>query len=66
MGLSGPDADAYAKTVIGANLDEPGFDDVKKFVMKDITRKGLAVTEHMVDVKLSHFLEDAKKQLLAE
>jgi hypothetical protein len=66
MGLSGADADAYAKTVVGANLDEPGFDDVKRFVMKDIAAKGLSLTEHTVDAKLAHCLDDAKKQLAAE
>ena len=66
MGLSGADADSYAKTVVGANLDEVGFGDVKRFVQKDIAAKGLNITEHTLDSKLAACLEEAKKQFMAE
>lgn len=65
MGLTGAEAEAYAKTVVGANLEEPGFDDVKTFVMKDISARGLNISEHVVSAKLAHALEEAKKALMA-
>ncbi len=66
MGMSGSDADTYAKTVVGANLDEPGFDDVKRFVLKDISAKGLNISAHAIDSKLEDCLAEAKKQIMTE
>lgn len=65
LGIDGADADTYAKEVVGANLEEPGFDDVKRKVRKDFEQKGVAVTDHMMDTMLIKAEEDAKKQLLA-
>lgn len=45
MGLSGADADAYAKTVVMADLDEPGIEDVVRKVMGDFAERGVAVSE---------------------
>jgi hypothetical protein len=66
MGMTGDEAASYAKTVVGANLDEAGFGDVKRFVAKDIAAKGLSFTDHMLDAKLAACVEDAKKQLMSE
>lgn len=66
LGLTGADADTYAKSVISANLEEPGFDDVKRKVMPDIAAKGLDISEHVIDSKLDHYFEEAKKQIMAE
>ena len=35
-GLTGADADAYAKEVVIADLDEPGIEDIMRKVMCDI------------------------------
>src|SRR5688572_2197961 len=66
LGLEGAQAEAYAKTVVGANLAEAGFDDVKAFVRPVIAEKGLNISEHVLDVKLHEFVEVAKKQLMDE
>ena len=65
LGMSGKDADAYAKEVVSANLDEPGFDDVKRKVIKDIQAKKLDISEHMLDKQLEKSLSEAKTQLIA-
>lgn len=65
MGLAGAHADAYAKEVVGANLDEPGFDDVKRKVMADIKDKGLNISEHMIDRQIEKCFAEAKAQLAA-
>lgn len=66
LGKSGTAADEYAKSVVSANMDEPGFDDVKRFMLKDIAENGLNITEHMLDVKLDAFLAQAKAMLVEE
>lgn len=63
IGLSGDDAETYAKQVVASNLEEPGFDDVKRKVMPDIAEKGADISEHMIDSMLEKFMEEAVKQL---
>jgi hypothetical protein len=65
MGLAGADADAYAKEVVASNLDEAGFDDVKRKVLADIKAKGLSISEHMIDRQIDKCFADAKAQILA-
>lgn len=40
LGLSGAEAEAYAKTVVLADLEEPGDDDVFRKVRGDLDAKG--------------------------
>lgn len=64
MGLEGGDAESYAKEVVGANLEEAGFDDVKRKVMPDFAAKGVDVSEHVIDNMLEKFFEEAKIQIM--
>lgn len=64
MGMSGADAEAYAKEVVAANLEEPGFDDVKRFVMPAFADKGVDVSEHVIDSMLEKCTEEAKVQIM--
>ena len=66
MGLEGSEADAYAADIVGANLEEPGFDDVKRAVMPDIASKELDISEDEIDQKLAEFFEIAQKQVKEE
>ena len=66
LGLSGADADTYAKSVVAANLEEVGFDDVKRKVVPDLKEKGLDISDHTLDAKLAHFFDEAKRQIVAE
>ena len=66
MGLSGADADTYAREVIASNLEEPGFDDVKRKVMPDFQSKNLDVSEHTVDTMLEKYFDEAKSQIMDE
>lgn len=63
LGLEGDDADTYAKTVIEANLEEPGFEDVIRAVTKDLTEKGLDVDREELCTELDNALQEAKAQL---
>lgn len=63
LGMSGADAEAYAKSVIEADLEEPGFDDVLRKVTKDLAEKGVEITEHHLKVELQRCMDEAQKQL---
>lgn len=63
IGLSGDDAETYAKQVVASNLEEPGFDDVKRKVTPDIQEKGVDISDHMMDTMLEKFMNEAIKQL---
>ncbi|MEM7171062.1 MAG: DUF1476 domain-containing protein [Pseudomonadota bacterium] len=66
LGLGGDEADAYAKSVIASDFEEPGDDDVVRKVMADIQAKGADFSEHRLRNKMEEFYEEAKKQLMDE
>ena len=63
LGLSGQDADTYALTIVEANLEEPGFDDVLRAVQKDFDAKSLSVPSDEMKQELDKALQEAKRQL---
>lgn len=63
MGKTGADADAYAKSVIVADLAEAGSEDVVRKVAGDL--KGLA-DEATIRAKLDEYFATAKAQLMKE
>lgn len=66
MGLSGDEAVKYAANIVSANLEDPGFDDVKRAVAPDIADKGLNISEEEQDSKLAELFEEAQKQIKEE
>ena len=66
MGISGADAEAYAKQVVIADFEEPGDADVLRKVLGDLTDKGIATDEHKVRHEMTRLLEEAKTQVLTE
>ena len=48
LGLSGDEADAYAKEVVMADFEEAGDDDVFRKVRKDFDAKGVAQSDHQI------------------
>jgi hypothetical protein len=63
LGLSGDAADAYAKDVVIADLEEAGDDDVVGKIMADFKAKGVEQSEHQVRRTLDEMAAEAKKQL---
>ena len=61
LGKSGPDADAYAKEVVMADLEEPGDNDLIHKLSKDLTGKGL--TEPQIRAKMTELLAQAVEQI---
>lgn len=66
MGISGADADAYAKEVIKADFEEVGEEDVYRKVKGDLDKKGFDISEHRVRKAMAEFLEEAKRQVFEE
>ncbi len=66
MKMDGPAAVAYAKEVVASNLDEPGFDDVKRKVQADFSAANVDVSDHMFDSIIEKKLEEARAQVEAE
>ncbi|MEE8294082.1 MAG: DUF1476 domain-containing protein [Sphingomonadales bacterium] len=66
MGISGIDADAYAKAVVIADLEEAGEEDVYRKVKGDLDAKGLEVSEHRVRKAMDDYMDEAKRQVFEE
>lgn len=66
LGMSQSEAETFAKEVVGANLEEPGFEDVIRFVRPKIEETGLTLSDHQINTKLNAFMDEAKVQLMAE
>jgi len=66
FGLSGTDAENYAKEVIAANLDEPGYDDVKRKLKADFETRKISFPSDEVDRIMDKSVADATAQVQAE
>ncbi len=66
IGLSGDDADAYARSVVVADLQEKGDEDVFRKVRSDLDEKGASVSDEELRRKMNDLLTEAKAQLMTE
>ncbi len=66
LGLSGADADSYAKEVVSADFEEPGDADVVRKVLGDTEPKNLDLNEHSLRKKMGELLTVAKEQIMSE
>ena len=65
LGLSGTAADAYAKEVVVADLEEAGDQDVFRKIRKDIDAKGLTVSDQEIRAAMDSLLAQAIAQIKA-
>lgn len=65
LGLSGAEADAYAKSVVEADFEEAGDADVIRKVKADLAAKGIETSDHRLMLKLAELLVEARNQLTA-
>ncbi|WP_170412953.1 DUF1476 domain-containing protein [Ruegeria atlantica] len=63
MGKSGDDAEAYAKTVVIADFEEAGHEDVVRKVSADL---GALSSDDEIRAKMAELLPEAKAQVLSE
>jgi hypothetical protein len=65
LGLSGGEAEAYAKTVVMADFDEPGDDDVYRKVRADFDAKGAKIADEEIRGAMSDLLGKAVAEIKA-
>jgi hypothetical protein len=66
LGLPDAEAEAYAKTVVMADFQKPGDDDVVDKIVGDFKSKGIEMSEHRVRKHMSELLDAARKQVMTE
>ena len=66
FGLAGNEAEAYAKTVVLSDFEEPGDEDVVRKAMADIAEKGAGIDEAAVRQQMEALIESAKDQVFSE
>ena len=66
MGLSGDAAQAYAREVIKADLEEPGEEDVVRKIRRDFDAKGVGKSDHEIRRQMADLMGQAISQLEAE
>jgi hypothetical protein len=59
LGLSGADAEEYAKSVVLADFEEAGDHDVLRKLRRDFDAKGVAQSDHQISRTMSEFLAKA-------
>ena len=65
LGLTGADAEAYAKAVVMADFEEAGDDDVFRKVNTDFQAKGVVQSEHQIRRTMDELMEQAIAQIKA-
>jgi hypothetical protein len=65
LGMSGAEAEAYAKEVVMSDFEEAGDHDVFKKVRTDFDAKGVAQSDHQIRRTMDELLEQAVAQIRA-
>ena len=65
LGLSGADAEAYAKEVVLADFEQAGDDDVFQKVRKDFDAKGVSESDAAIRQAMNRLRETAVSQVKA-
>ncbi len=66
LGLSGADAEAYAKEVVAADFEEPGDADLVRKIQGDTQPKNIDLSEHRLRKKMDELVAVAKEQIMSE
>jgi hypothetical protein len=66
LGLSGAEADAYARDVVKADFEAPGDDDVVRKIRTDFDAKKIALSDHQIRRTMEELLVKAAEQIQAE
>jgi hypothetical protein len=63
MGLSGAEADAYAKSVVIADLEEAGTEDLFRKIRADLDGAAVQLSDHQIRSKMEEALEEARESV---
>ncbi len=66
LGMKPEEVSAYAKTVVEADFDEPGEEDVVRKIKADFERAGVELDDRDLREKMAEFLEVATQQIKSE
>jgi hypothetical protein len=66
LGLSGDEAETYAKTVVKADFEQPGDDDVLRKVRADLAAKNAGVTDPELERVLLEMMVESVRQIEAD
>ncbi|MGE0294870.1 MAG: DUF1476 domain-containing protein [Hyphomonadaceae bacterium] len=65
MGLTDQAADDYAKSVVIADLEEAGVEDLFKKIRADLNMHSVQLSDHQVRAKMDELLIEARQQIQA-
>ena len=65
MGLSSDAAEDYAKSVVVADLEEAGTEDLFRKIRADLDQHAVQLSDHQIRAKMDEALEDARKSVQA-
>ncbi len=65
LGKSGADLDTYAKSIVMADFEEAGDDDVLRKVLSDFTAAGVVQSEHQIRRTMDELLARAADEIKA-
>lgn len=63
MGLSGDEADAYAKSVVIADLEEAGVEDLFRKIRADLDGAAVQLSDHQIRAKMDEALDEARESV---
>ena len=66
MGISGDEAEAYAKEVVKSDFEEAGDEDVFRKVRSDFDGKGVDQSDHQLRRMMEELMATAKEQIQSE
>ncbi len=66
MGISGDEADTYAKSVVKADFQEPGDEDVFRKVRADFDAKGIDQSDHQLRRTMDELMATAIEQIQSD
>ena len=65
LGITGAEAEAYAKSVVKADFAEAGDEDVFRKIKSDFDAKGVAESDHQIRRTMNELLAKAIEQIQA-
>ena len=66
MGITGDEAAEYAKSVVKADFEEPGDEDVFRKVRQDFDAKGVDQSDHQLRRTMDELMQTAVEQIQNE
>jgi hypothetical protein len=62
MGMNGEEAEVYAKSVVMADFEEAGDDDVFRKIRKDLDARAIAQSDHQIRRTMDELMQTAIEQ----